>query len=216
VEHPNDAPYQSHKRKPLTAFLIILNALVLPAFMLWTVLGVVSPFSIIAIPGILIFGAISGIWEWIWVILNRRFRLNKIIWFIGFFLPVICVFLSSYLSVSHTPAVNQQQPAVSRTGTYKAYVHSNLIGGRTIEIKNRNGSTLYNEETDFAPNLSMYWIWGPNERLWLYNSDDDSVYVWKEQTDGKWHHVFWGYGHNKETQLELGSPPTELYPDYGS
>jgi hypothetical protein len=173
-----------------------------------------SPFVILAIAGTIMFGFISGIWQGIWVILNRRLRFNKVVWFIGFFLPAICLLVLPYLTTSHTLAVNQQQPAVSRTGTYKAYVRSNLISGWTIEIKNRNGSTLYNEETDFATNLSLYWIWGPNERLWLYNSDDGSVYVWQAKPDGKWQHIFWGHGPYKETQLELGSPPEELYPNF--
>ena len=86
-------------------------------------------------------------------------------------------------------------------------------GGWNVEIQDSDGQTVHKEITEFVPHLNVYWIWGPSDRLWLYNSDDGRVYCW-HQTGGDWKRTEWGYGQTKETKLDFGETPLTLYPDY--
>jgi hypothetical protein len=109
--------------------------------------------------------------------------------------------------------INKQRPAVSDSGLYYAYVRAGS-GGWRIKIEDQDGATLYEEQTEFVPHLNVYWIWGPQDQLWLYNSDDGRVHCWTRQEDATWRHVQWGYGRVCETEEDVGVPPESLYPDY--
>ncbi len=198
-------------RKPSTAFLVTLNALVFLALLFPSFM---NPFNwFIAIPGAAIFLTISGIWQAIWVYLDRRFHFHNFFRCSGFVLPVTVLFALSYLGVEPALPINKQRPAVSETGQYKAYVHANFSGW-TVDIQDQNGIVLRNEQTDLLPHLNVYWIWGPNEQLWLYNSDDSEIHCRYAKSNGIWKHVLWGYGDTQKTNMKLGSPPENLYPDY--
>lgn len=197
-------------RKPSTLFLIVLNALV---FLVLLLPGLNPIGWILAIPATAIFVAASGVWQAIWAYLDRRFRFHNIVRCIGFVLPVISLAVLPYLGVEPSRPINKQKPALSTTGKHQAYVLARS-GGWTVEIQDQSGKTLHEEQTDFVPHLSVYWIWGPNEQLWLYNSDDGRVHCWYPKSDGIWDHILWGCGHTKQTDVELGTPPPELYPDY--
>ncbi|MCO6046411.1 hypothetical protein NG895_21140 [Aeoliella sp. ICT_H6.2] len=198
------------RRKPSTAYLIVLNALVFLALLL----PGLNPIGwILAIPATIIFVALSGVWQGIWLHLDRRFRFYNVVRCVGFVLPATALVAFPYLGFEPTRPINKQKPASSETGEYLAYVLAKP-GGWTVKIRDQAGKTLHDEKTEFVPHLTVYWIWGPNDILWLYNSDDGRVHCWYAKLDGTWQHVPWGYGHTQETDVEVGGPPENLYPDY--
>lgn len=207
-----DTADDTSRRKPSTGFLILLNALVFLALLL----PGLNPIGwILAIPATIVFVAVSGVWQAIWVYLDRRFRFYNVLRCGGFVLPAMAHVVLPYLGVGPTRPINKQKPASSETGEYRAYVLAKS-GGWTVEIQDQSGKTLHDEQTDFVPHLNVYWIWGPNDRFWIYNSDDGRVHCWYSKPDGAWQHVLWGYGHTQETDVDLGNPPKDLYPDYAS
>ena len=196
-------------RKPSTLFLVILNALIF----LCLLLPSLNPVGwILAIPVSLIFVAISGIWHGIWVLLNRKFHLHNLLRSLGFVLPVLCLVVFPYLGIAPERPINKQNPAASESGRFLSRVTAGS-GGWNVEILDGDGLVLLDEETEFVPHLNVYWIWGPADQFWLYNSDDGRVYCW-HQTGGNWKRTEWGHGQTKQTEQELGIPPKNLYPDY--
>jgi hypothetical protein len=210
MEHAIDSKHEATPRKPSTAFLVVLNALLFLALLL----PPLNPMGLVlAIPVTALFLVVSGVWQAIWVFLDHKFGFHNIVRCFGLVFPATVFLVLPYLGVLPEQPINKQEPATSKTGKYKAYVHAKP-GGWTVEIQDRTGKTLHVEQTDFVPHLNVYWIWGADERFWLYNSDDGSIHCWYARFDGAWQHVIWDHGHTRETDLNLGDPPTDLYPDY--
>lgn len=211
----SDCSSNASQRKPSAAFLILLNALVF----LTLLLPSLNPIGwILAIPATILFIALSGFWHTIWLYLDRRFQFYNVVRCVGFVLPVLALVLLPYLGVEPTRPINKQKPASSETGAYRSYVLAKTAGW-TVEIQDQGGKTLHDEQTEFVPNLNVYWIWGPNDVFWLYNSDDGRVHCWyadseEAELEDEWKHVVWGYGHDQETDADVGRPPEALYPDY--
>ncbi len=197
-------------RKPSTAFLVALNILV---FLVLLLPGLNPIGWILAVPVTAIFAAVSGVWQAIWVSLDRKFRFRNVVRCVGFVLPVTALVVLPYLGIEPSRSINKQKPAISPSGKHLAYVLAKS-GGWTVEIQDQNGKSLHDEQTGFYPQFNVYWIWGTKEQFWLYNSDDGRVHCWYPGADGAWIHVLWGHGHTQETTEELGTPPPDLYPDY--
>ena len=197
-------------RKPSVAFLILLNALMFLALHL----PGLNPIGwALAIPATVNFVALSALWQALWGYFDSQFRFYNVVRCAGFVLPVIMLVVWPYLGVEPIRPINKLRPAPSENGAYRAFVLAKS-NGWTVEIQDQSGKTLHKEQTEFVPYLNVYWIWGPNDRLWLYNSDDGNVHCWHRKPDGEWHHVRRGYGHRQETDVDLGNPPEGLYPDY--
>lgn len=164
-------------------------------------------------PATIIFVAVSGVWQTLWIYLDRRVRFHSIIRCVGFVLPVTTLVLLPYLGFEPSRPINKQKPAISENESYHAYVVAESSGWN-VQICDQSGSTLHDEQTDFVSHFNVYWIWGPNEVFWLYNSDDGRIHCWYADGDDTWQHILWGYGHTQETDVDVGSPPESLYPDY--
>ena len=210
MQHAIEPDLKLRPRKPSTAFLVVLNAL---AFLVLLLPGSNLFGLIIAVPMTAIFLAVSGVWQTIWAFLDRRFHFHNIVRCVGFVLPVTALVVLPYLGVRPTRPINKQRPAVSLSGKHKAFVLADSAVWH-VQIQDQAGRTLRYDETDFISNFEVYWIWGPDERLWVYNSDDGCVHCWYAKLDGRWHRVRWGRGHSRETDVELGRPPDDLYPAY--
>jgi hypothetical protein len=209
MENTDAIEGENLSRKPSTWFLVILNALIF----LCLLLPGLNPIGwILAIPVTLVFVALSGVWHGAWIFLNRKFHLHSIIRCVGFVLPVLGLLALPYFGIEPDRPINKQKPAISDAGQFSAYVTAES-GGWNVEILDSDGLSLLNEETEFVPHLNVYWIWGPENRLWLYNSDDGRVHCWHDTGDD-WIRTEWGYGKTRETKKDLGMPPPELYPDY--
>lgn len=198
------------QRKPSTAFLVLLNALVFLALLL----PGLNPLGwLLAVPVTFVFVAASGVWHVIWLALDRRFQFHNVVRCVGFVLPVITLVLFPYLGLVPPEPINQQYPAISETESHQAFVLAKS-NGWNVEIKDQGGRTLVDEQTDLVPYLNVYWIWGPNEIFWIYNSDDGRVHCWYADDRGRWQHELWGSGHTQETAADVGNPPQNLYPGY--
>ena len=210
-QHTMNTANAAYARKPSTAFLVSLNALVF----LVLVLQNLSPLLFFFIlPVSAIFLGLSGFWQKIWLALDRRFRFHNIVRCAGFVLPVSALVILPHLGLNKAPRpLNQKCPATSRTGEHLAYVVAKPDGW-TVEIQGENGDTLHREQTNFARQSDLYWIWGGNERLWIYNNDDDRVHCWYHEDGNGWRRVLWGHGFTKEADVEFGPPRKELFPRY--
>lgn len=199
------------KRNPSTGFLVALNALLFLALLLpgANLFGL-----ILAIPAFLVFVAFSGVWQTFWALLDRRFRFHNLVRCLGFVIPVIALIVLPLLGVEPPRQINKQRPAISQSAAHRAFVQAESKGWKII-IQDDHRETVHEELTEFVPHLNVYWIWGPGEILWLYNSDDGRVHCWRKSPTGmNWQHIEWGYGHTIETKKISESPPEDLYPDY--
>jgi len=113
---------------------------------------------------------------------------------------------------------NQKSPSVSPSGKYVLTVpverdpqRRNLPYWR-VTISDATEKVLFKDDSEFAGQLNVYWLWDSEDRVWLFNSDTGRVYFW-ESSGGKWKRAEWGHGKVKEIERDL-SPPAELYPDY--
>ena len=117
---------------------------------------------------------------------------------------------------------NQQQSLISPSGKYVLTVpiernETNPEYYNTkvwkVTIFDQDGNLLYkDDESEFVGYLNVYWVWGSEDRVWLYNSDTGRVFFW-ELSDGEWLKTEWGYGKMPEIDRDL-APPPELYPPY--
>ena len=118
--------------------------------------------------------------------------------------------------------LNQQQSSVSPSSRYVLTVpiepnETNPEYANTrvwkVTICDQDGNLLYkDDESEFVGYLNAYWVWGGQDRVWLYNSDTGRVFFW-ELSDGEWHKTEWGHGKVREIDRDL-APPPELYPSY--
>jgi len=107
--------------------------------------------------------------------------------------------------------VNQRSPSSSPSG--KFVLTMPIREGRWIPtLADQSGHVLYQDDSDFPAELSVYWTWDREGRVWLYSSDTSKVYSWEQQR-GKWVRTEWGYGHTREISRPL-TPPEALYHPY--
>ncbi len=121
---------------------------------------------------------------------------------------------------STSTARGQQQPLVSPGGEYVLTVpveESELPGMAgtpvwMLTISHVDGGVVHRDRlSEFPARFNVYWDWGLEGRVWLYNSDDGSVWFWEER--GDWIKWMWGHGRNREIDYDI-SPPETIYPDY--
>ncbi len=198
-------------RRPSALFLIVLNALL---FVLWWV-SYATDLMLMMTPDVVFdFVAGSGVWQFVWFLLNRRYRFHHLVRSLGFVAPVIgwlALVALLHLIPPPPPPVNQQFPAVSATGAYQARVTAEERFW-IVEIQNSHGETLYKQPTDFVSHLNVYWIWDNDDRLWLYNSDDGWVHYWHAIPEGEWEHVIWDSSDVEKPDPTV-DPPNALFPE---
>ncbi len=119
---------------------------------------------------------------------------------------------------------NQQKRAVSPSGQYvltvpieRSQTEKGPLGFGFpywhVTIADPNGSIVYRDvEEKFAGIRNVYWMWGDEDIVWLFDSDDGTVYYY-QSTAGQWARHRWG--HNRTGYAEGGvAPPASLYLGY--
>ncbi len=92
------------------------------------------------------------------------------------------------------PPDNQKQKTTSPNGKY---VLTLPIEAQTtnpkykdtrvwkVTIADTSGTVLYkDEQSTMVGNLTVYWGWDDQNRVWLYNSDDGAVWRWELTSEG--------------------------------
>lgn len=114
---------------------------------------------------------------------------------------------------------NQKQPLESNSRKFVLTVpievgndpHGNKVW--KITISDQQSKQLYKDnESTFVGHLNIYWIWDADDRVWVYNSDDGSVWFWELQNES-WSKTNWGFKRNRRIDRDITPPPT-LYPKY--
>jgi len=92
------------------------------------------------------------------------------------------------------PDRNQQQGTVPPNGKFTLHLPIELQttnptykGTRVwkVTIKNASGQTVYkDDESTMVGTLSVYWGWGADNKVWLYNSDDGRIWHWEVSSEG--------------------------------
>lgn len=88
-------------------------------------------------------------------------------------------------------------------------------GGRfwRVTISDSEGAVLYEDTTSrFTGALMVYRAWDPENRAWLYNSDDGLVHFYSAGPEG-WAHTVYG-SPGAPCGPGLPGPPPELFPGY--
>lgn len=58
-----------------------------------------------------------------------------------------------------------------------------------VMISDANGRVVYKDEaSEMVGSLRVYWGWDDQDRVWVYNSDDGSIWRW-EVTGGEWRKI---------------------------
>lgn len=120
---------------------------------------------------------------------------------------------------SSTTTRGQQQPLVSPDGNYVLTVPVNesalKMAGTPVwmvTITYLDGGVVYQDRmSEFPARFAVYWDWGPEGRVWLYNSNDGSVWFWEDR--GDWIKWMWGHGRQREIDYDIW-PPESIYPAY--
>jgi hypothetical protein len=167
---------------------------------------------ILALPLFFLLFAASTIYHLLAVWVDRRVSLSLPVRLLLYLLPVLTVSGGLLIAAWMPQPPNRRTPAVSPSS---AYVLTMPIeqGLWRVTIRDRKGKLLYRDDSEFIGQLSVYWTWDDQDRVWLYNSDDSAVYFW-EKTPHGWRRIHWGHGRKREIPREL-TPPAALYPDYG-
>jgi len=109
--------------------------------------------------------------------------------------------------------VNQQRRSISPNKKYVLQVSiiSNEQHGFKkwwqIKITDTATGKEFIDNDNFPARFNVYWNWGPDNRVWLYNSDDGGIYYW-EQRDSIWTENKYD---RKKSQLAM---PDNFLPDY--
>jgi hypothetical protein len=116
---------------------------------------------------------------------------------------------------------NQKQPFSSPIGIYilRVPIEPVLIATDPgnehyywrVTISDTSGKLLFKDDSSFVGNLNVYWYWDKDDRAWLNNSDDGSVYYWQHDSKGSWKRYEW-----QESNKELPEPPAELFPEHSA
>jgi hypothetical protein len=122
---------------------------------------------------------------------------------------------------------NQHEPATSPSGRYVLTVpieRSEHDKGPLgfgmpywhVTVSDPNGTAIYRDaDEQFFGVHNIYWMWDKGDRVWLYNSDNGTVYFYEEYADGKWRKAKWGHGKTGHVPQDI-APPESLYPSYVS
>jgi len=201
---------QNKTKRPSTIFLVFLNGLLFYSILALksNVLGL-----IVGIFATAAFMVVSGLWHGIVVLIERKMRINPTKRTIAFLLPLIILIGLPYIGIKPAQKINKQRPAISPSGQVVAKVGTE-DGYWKIRFDNNKGKELFTDHTDFVGHLNIYWIWDKEERFWVYNSDDGSVYCWLRDNSVGWYWVRWGTGHKKWAEKVDFWPPDDLYPGY--
>jgi len=58
-----------------------------------------------------------------------------------------------------------------------------------VTISDTNGRVVYKDDaSEMVGSLRVYWGWDDQDRVWVYNSDDGSIWRW-EVTGGEWRKI---------------------------
>ena len=112
---------------------------------------------------------------------------------------------------------NQTQHLPSRDGRYTVDVPIEKSAKKKgvfwkVTIRDHSGKQLYkDDDSDFIGYLNVYWLWDNRDRLWLYCSDEGTVFMW-EMEKGRWIKRKWGTRNEPRTGRE-DSPPDGLFED---
>jgi len=92
------------------------------------------------------------------------------------------------------PRANQKQRTTSPNGKYVLTVpieaqttNPKYNGTRVwkVTIADTSGAVLCkDEQSTMVGNLSVYWGWDDQNRVWLYNSDDGAIWRWEVTPEG--------------------------------
>ena len=206
-------PHSEAKPKPSTAFLITLNGLIFFGLLVIdaTIFGL-----ILAIPSTMIFMLISGILQLIirHTIERRRFLL-PLPRFAAYLSPLCLPILLSLISPSPFQEANQKSPTRSPDGTYEARISAPTAGWK-IKISEVGGKKDWIKQTEFVSHLNIYWAWDADNRFWIRNSDDGSIYF-IEKRKNNWNTARWGNEWEGKTEDNIPTdiaPPKELLSSY--
>ena len=104
---------------------------------------------------------------------------------------------------------NQVQPLTSPSGKYVLTVPIETAQDShrywRVTISDSNGRVLYKDDSSFVGNLNVYWSWDKQDRVWLKNSDDGTIYYLEVDSSNVWHRHRWEKNHNYSL-----SPPANL------
>ncbi len=70
------------------------------------------------------------------------------------------------------------------------------------EIRDAAGLVLLRDELGFPARFNVYWAWDGQQRLWLYNTDDGTVWVYAAAASG-WARQPWERGSGQEPPPEI-------------
>jgi len=135
-------------------------------------------------------------------------------------LMLVSLFTGTRASPNQKP--NQCEPLMSPSGKYVLTVpieHSGRLGFGLpfwhVTISDPERKVLYHDpEESFGGIHNVYWTWDQQDRVWLCDSDDSSVYFY-EYADGNWTKARWGAGRTGHAEKDI-APPESLYPSYVS
>ena len=108
------------------------------------------------------------------------------------------------------PRSNQRQGQVSPSGKYILSVDCTfrlkvLEPVHRVTITEPDGNLLYrDDDSRFFAGLNVYFGWDPEDRVWLYNSDDGGLWCWSLDGDD------W----TKSRASDPDQVPTWILPDY--
>ena len=131
-----------------------------------------------------------------------------------FHLCALLLALSLINCESQEDKPNQKQPFASPSGKYILLVPIEINSKDQhqywrVTITDANGKVLFKDDSHFVANLNVYWYWDKDDRVWLKNSDNGSVYYWQQDASGAWKRYEW-----ERSNKEPHEPPAELFPEY--
>lgn len=210
----------------VTLFAFGVLHLLASMMMLWVIvpsalLHMVSIFLALLLSAALLLWAHHRRWGWLQAVALGGFSVPA-------FLVVLMV-LSPLLP--HRPRQgdeepNQRQSRVSPSGRYILSVPIERSRSRKgplgfgmpywyVTVSDPNGVLLYRDaQEEFQGIHNVYWTWDDQDRVWLYDSDDGTVYLY-EWADGAWSRRTWGHDRTRHIEQEI-VPPDALYPPYVS
>ncbi len=101
------------------------------------------------------------------------------------------------VSIDQRPRAGQRSPLYDPSGHWVAVVDAYHMPGRDDfptywqpRILDMDRQQVYEDGEGFPGAFMVYWAWDERQRLWLYNSDDGSVW-WYAVKDGQWNRQRW-------------------------